>query len=157
MKVCDNCGELCAIAARVCSACGHAFPEPEKRKLELHQDDIMGLEGKDLDVTSWNWRRHISKASGKEMLSCTYYGSLSDRPITEYLPVLHDGYAGDKAMRQLMTMATSSGANLALATQMDGSEGLEYLAVQMSNSQPPSSIEYKMDGKFHRVLKRSWE
>jgi hypothetical protein len=39
---------------------------------------------------------------------------------------------------------------------MDGSEGLEYLAVQMSNSQPPSSIEYKMDGKFHRVLKRSW-
>jgi len=156
VKVCDNCGELCAIAARVCSACGHAFPEPEKRKLELHQDDIMGLEGKDLDVTSWNWRRHISKASGKEMLSCTYYGSLSDRPITEYLPVLHDGYAGDKAMRQLMTMATSSGANLAQATHMDGSEGLEYLAVQMSNSQPPSSIEYKMDGKFHRVLKRSW-
>jgi hypothetical protein len=53
-------------------------------------------------------------------------------------------------------MATSSGANLAQATHMDGSEGLEYLAVQMSNSQPPSSIEYKMDGKFHRVLKRSW-
>jgi len=116
----------------------------------------MGLEGKDLDVTSWNWRRHISKASGKEMLSCTYYGSLSDRPITEYLPVLHDGYAGDKAMRQLLNMATSSGANLSEVGRMESSEGLEYLAVQMSNSQPPKAIEYKMDGKFHRVLKRSW-
>jgi hypothetical protein len=39
---------------------------------------------------------------------------------------------------------------------MGDSEGLEYLAVQMSNSQPPKAIEYKMDGKFHRVLKRSW-
>lgn len=29
-------------------------------------------------------------------------------------------------------------------------------AVQMSNSKPPTSIEYRLDGKFHRVLKRSW-
>ena len=79
-----------------------------------------------------------------------------DKPITEYLPVLHDGYAGQKAMRQLMTMANSSGAHLAEAAHMEGSEGLEYLAVQMSNSKPPTSIEYRLDGKFHRVLKRSW-
>ena len=156
VKVCDNCGELCAIAVSICLACGHPFPEPERKKLELRDDDIMGLEGKDLEVSSWNWRRHVSRASGKEMLSCTYYGSLSDKPITEYLPVLHDGYAGQKAMRQLMTMANSSGAHLAEAAHMEGSEGLEYLAVQMSNSKPPTSIEYRLDGKFHRVLKRSW-
>lgn len=156
VKVCDNCGELCAIAVSICPACGHPFQEPERKKLELRDDDIMGLEGKDLEVSSWNWRRHVSRASGKEMLSCTYYGSLSDKPITEYLPVLHDGYAGQKAMRQLMTMANSSGAHLAEAAHMEGSEGLEYLAVQMSNSKPPTSIEYRLDGKFHRVLKRSW-
>ena len=156
VKVCDNCGELCAIAVSICPACGHPFPEPERKKLELRDDDIMGLEGKDLEVSSWNWRRHVSRASGKEMLSCTYYGSLSDKPITEYLPVLHDGYAGQKAMRQLMTMANSSGAHLAEAAHLEGSEGLDYLAVQMSNSKPPSSIEYRMDGKFHRVIKRSW-
>jgi DNA repair protein RadD len=156
VKVCDNCGELCAIAVATCPACGHPFPEPERKKLELRDDDIMGLEGKDLEVTSWNWRRHVSRASGKEMLSCTYYGSLSDKPITEYLPVLHDGYAGQKAMRQLLTMANSSGAHLAEAANLEGSEGLDYLAVQMSNSKPPSSIEYRLDGKFHRVIKRSW-
>jgi DNA repair protein RadD len=156
VKVCDNCGELVHISVMVCPACGHAFPEPERKKLELRDDDIMGLEGKDMEITSWNWRRHVSKASGKEMLSCTYYGDLSAKPITEYLPILHDGYAGNRAMNQLLTMANSSGADLSQAAHLEGSEGLEYLAVQMSNSRPPSGIEYRLDGKFHRVLKRSW-
>ena len=90
------------------------------------------------------------------MLACTYYGSLSDKPITEYLPVLHDGYAGQMALQKILTMASSSGADLSQATKMQGEEGLDYLAVQMSNSQPPSAIEYKLDGKFHRILKRTW-
>ena len=81
---------------------------------------------------------------------------MSDKPITEYLPVLHDGYAGQKAMQQLFAMANSSGANLAEAAHLEGSAGLDYIAVQMSNSKPPTSIEYRMDGKFYRVLKRSW-
>jgi DNA repair protein RadD len=156
VKVCDNCGELCAIAVATCPACGHPFPEPERKNLELRNDDIMGLEGSDLEVTSWSWRRHVSRASGKEMLSCTYYGSLSDKPITEYLPVLHEGYAGQRALQQLFNMANSAGAHLADAARMEGSEGLEYLATQMNGSKPPSTIEYRMDGKFHRVLKRSW-
>jgi hypothetical protein len=59
-------------------------------------------------------------------------------------------------MRQLTTIAQSAGAHLADAANMDGSEGLEYLAAQMSHSKPPSSIEYRLDGKFHRVIKRSW-
>lgn len=156
VKVCDECGELVHPSVRICPACGHTFPEPERKKLELRDDDIMGIEGVEMAVSSWNWRKHISKASGKEMIACTYYGALSDRPVTEYLPVLHDGYAGQKAMRQLMTMANSSGAHLADAAHMEGSEGLEYLSVQMSNSKPPTSIEYRLDGKFYRVLKRSW-
>jgi hypothetical protein len=40
VKVCDNCGELCAISVANCPACGHAFPEPERKKLELRDDDI---------------------------------------------------------------------------------------------------------------------
>ena len=154
--MCDNCGELVHISAMACPACGHAFPEPEKKKLELRDVDIMGLEGQEVEVSSWNWRIHTSRASGKMMLACTYYGSLSDKPITEYLPVLHDGYAGQKAMRQLFAIANSSGAHLAGAALREGSEALDYIAVQMSNSRPPTSIEYRVDGKFYRVLKRSW-
>ena len=156
VKVCDNCSELVHISATTCPACGHPFPEPERKKLELRDVDIMGLDGSDMEITSWNWRIHTSRSSGKLMLACTYYGALSDKPITEYLPLLHDGYAGQKAMRQLMNIATSSGAHLADASRMGQEEGLDYISVQMSNSTPPKTIEYKMDGKFHRILKRSW-
>jgi DNA repair protein RadD len=156
VKVCDHCGELVHISAMVCPACGTPFPEPVKKKLALRGDDIMGLEGNDLEVTSWVWRKHISRASGKMMLSCTYYGGLSDKPITEYLPVLHEGYAGERALQQLFNMANSAGAHLAQSEHMSDTEGLDYFSLQMSNSKPPSTIEYKMDGKFHRVIKRSW-
>ena len=156
VKVCDECGELVHISAVVCPACGAMFPEPVKKALVLHHDDIMGLEGKDLEIKSWNWRIHTSKASGKLMLACTYYGDLSDKPITEYLPVLHDGYAGQRAMQQLFTMASSSGADLAKSSTLQGDEALDYMSVQMSNSAPPKLIEYRKDGKFFRVIKRNW-
>jgi len=156
VKVCDACGELCAIAVSECPACGSEFPKPERKKLELRQDDIMGLEGQDMDVSSWNWRKHISKASGKQMLSCTYYGSLSDKPITEYLPIFHQGYAGQRAMEQLMAMARHAGATINYEVSMSEDEGLDYLAVSMSNASPPHQIEFKRDGKFHRVVRRQW-
>ena len=156
VKVCDACGELVHISAVACPACGAAFPEPVKKSMSLRNDDIMGLEGSDMEVTTWNWRTHTSKASGKLMLAITYYGDLSDKPITEYLPVMHDGYAGQKAMQQLFTMANVSGADLSQASRMEGEEGLDYIGVQMSNSAPPRAIEYRKDGKFYRVIKRSW-
>ena len=156
VKVCDNCDELVHLSAKVCPSCGHPFPEPEAKKLELHNDDIMGLEGSEMPITSWNWRVHTSRTSGKLMLACTYYGALSDKPVTEYLPILHDGYAGQKSMRQLINMASSSGAHLAEAATLRGEEGLTYIAKQMNESQYPAMIEYRIDGKFARIIKRRW-
>jgi DNA repair protein RadD len=156
VKVCENCNELCAISAVICTHCGHPFPVSQPPKLKLRDDDIMGLTGRDMEVKSWNWRKHISRASGKEMLSCTYYGGLSDPPITEYFPVLHDGYAGQKAESLLFKIANFSHASLIDAAHKTGGDGLEYVAVQMSNSTPPANIKYKMEGKFHRVLQRNW-
>lgn len=153
IKVCETCGELCAISIQVCPACGAAFPEPVAKLMALRYDDIMGLEGLDLEVTSWSWRKHLSRASGKEMLACTYYGGLSDPPITEYLAVAHDGYAGDKSMRLLSTMASSAKVPFQLSNAVSE---LTDIADLMNLGQPPSDIEYKKDGKFFRILKRNW-
>lgn len=150
VKVCDNCGELCAISVAVCPACDTAFPAPEPPKMLLRNDDIMGLEGTDMEVTAWTWRKHTSRASGKDMLAVTYYGGLSDAPITEYLPVLHDGYAANKAMRLLLTMASSGGVSLL------NLEGLEAISSTMNTARAPSLIEFKKDGKFYRVIRREW-
>ncbi len=151
VRVCANCGELCALAARMCSACGFVFPLPEGPKLKLRDDDIMGLEGTEMRVRDWMWREHISRASGNLMLSVSYYGDMSDPVITEYLPVLNAGYAGQKAMQQLYTTAERANAVLA------GAQSLADMAQAMNQSTPPSLIEYKRDGKFFRVLTRRWD
>ena len=157
VKVCDNCDELVHISAKECPACGHLFPPPEEKKLKLHNDDIMGMEGKDFEVTGWSWRRHISKASGNLMLACTYYGSLSDKPITEYFPVLNDGYAGQMALQKLMTIAEKSGSDLSEIRILKDTEALDYIVIQMGKSKHPNAIEYRMDGKFFKVVRRTWD
>jgi DNA repair protein RadD len=153
LKVCENCDELVHISVMVCPACDHPFPPREPKKLQLHDDDIMGLEGQELEVTSWTWRWHTSKASGKQMLAVTYYGSLSDGPITEYLPILHDGYAGQMALQKLLGIARS--ANCVNAVLY--SKGHDIAIEINKQSTPPSMIEYRKDGKFFKVTRRRWE
>jgi len=150
VKVCDNCDELVAISAKECPACGMAFPEPEKAVLKLHNDDIMGVSGTEMVVTGWLWRKHTSKTSGKDMLAVSYYGQLSDPSVTEYLPVTHEGYAGQKAITQLVKIAQGAGATF------NGADSLEAWADCLNNGKPPIVISYKRDGKYHRVLTREW-
>lgn len=151
VKVCDHCQEICHLSVRVCPACGEAFPEPERPALKLHNNDIMGNEGIDMEVSSWTWRKHISRASGKEMLSVTYYGGLSDPPVTEYLAVTHDGYAGEKSRRLLADIAHQAGITLDY-----GLSDLHDMAKTLSEGNPPSSIEYKREGKFFTIIKRQY-
>jgi DNA repair protein RadD len=153
VKVCDNCQEICHLSVRECPACGTPFPEPVKAALKLSNLDIMGVEGTDLEVTAWTWRKHISRASGKEMLSVTYYGGLSDLPVTEYLAVTHDGYAGEKSRRLASDIAYQSGYRYGHKSHTGD---LHEIAHLLTESQPPSHIEFKREGKFFTVLKRSW-
>ena len=151
VKACENCDELVHISAMVCPACGHPFPEREAKKLQLRNDDIMGLEGQELEVTSWTWRWHTSKASGKQMLAVTYYGGLSDAPITEYFVIFHEGYAGQMALQKLVAIARSANCvNAVLYAKQD-------IAIEMNKqSTPPSMIEFRKDGKFFKVTRRKW-
>jgi hypothetical protein len=111
----------------------------------------MGNEGIDLEVTSWHWRKHISRASGKEMITCTLYGSLSDAPVTSYYAICHDGFAGEKARKNLADIAHQAGVILDYA-----SADLHDIAKQMTEGAPPKVIEYKREGRFYTVLSHQW-
>lgn len=152
-KGCPECGELIHASVMTCPACGHVF-EAKEKTYTLRNDDIMGISGQEMLVKEWKWRKHESKSTGKEMLAVTYYGGLSDPPVTEYLPVCHDGYAGQKAMRQLVTMERASGATI--VSTMQEPTFLDDAVAEMNLGKPPKLLEYKKDGKFYRVLKRSW-
>lgn len=155
VRVCDECHEICHISAKVCPACGYEFPlnlKEDKNDYKLRNDDIMGLDSKDLQVQSWVWRKHTSKASGKEMLVVTYYGGLSDKSIREYFAITHDGYARQKALESLDKIAQSSGlvhGGLNVGT-------IEEMADNLNAATPPCIIEHKRDGKFDKVLRRHW-
>lgn len=150
VKACPECHELVHPTARECPSCGYQFPI-KPPKLELRHDDIMGLDGREMKVTDWRWRKHISRTSGKEMLAVSYYGDLSDPTIVEYFPVRHEGYAGQKAAQSIFNLSCASKAKISL-TETD----LNAMSEALNTGLPPKSIEYKKDGKFFRVMKRSW-
>lgn len=151
-KVCEHCGEIVHASVKICPACEHAFPEPEPPLLQLRNDDIMGFNGVEMSVSNWNWRKHISRSSNKEMLAVTYYGELSDPPVTEYFPLLHEGYAGQKALQSLASIAIKAGIEKGGLN----TESLEEMAGNLNEATAPGMIEYRKDGKFFRVIKRNW-
>jgi len=161
MKACEKCAELCLIAAKVCPACGEPFPESKKdaetTPIVLVDTDIMGLDKDDLhdmQVHSWQWLITKSAKTGKKMIALTYYGkALSDRPVTEYLCVMHEGYAGQKAWQTVARIAQDCGP---LPPGLLATGDVNALVKAMNDATPPSWIQHAEDGKFHRVTKRYW-
>jgi DNA repair protein RadD len=154
VKVCPQCQELCALSAKNCGCCGHQFPPPKPPALHLRDEDIMGLTGQQMNVKSWTWREHIGKKSGNLMLSVTYYGELHEQPITEYLPILNPGYAGDKALKTLLTL--SQYARCSIMDHVAHSSGLKDICRSMNSARPPQHVIHKKDGKFSQIIDRCW-
>jgi DNA repair protein RadD len=149
VKACPECNELLHISAKQCPACGYVFPVVEKPAPTLHNDDIMGLQGTDMAVQAWQWRKHISRTSGKEMLMVTYYGRLSDPPVKEYFPVTHGGIAGQRAI--------ASVAGIMRQAKAMNADSLEGAAEALTVATPPDEIEYKREGKsLFNVIRREW-
>jgi DNA repair protein RadD len=104
-----------------------------------------------MTVQSWQWRRHTSRASGKDMLLVSYYGGLSDPAVSEYFPVMHDGYAGQKALATVADIAQSAKVTFSGAITLD-----DWADTLNAASVPPATINYRRDGRFYRVLRREW-
>lgn len=153
VKDCPQCGEIVHASVMVCPECFYLFPKPEKEKLVLHDDDIMGVEPVQMDVTGWRWQAKVSHRSGRDIIHLRYYGALSDPTVTEYLTLGYPGFPGKKALRTLETIASQSGVDLSV---MDESSTLTDLANLMNQSPAPSGIEYHKDGKFYRIIDRVW-
>ena len=148
-KTCEECGEIVAISTIECPSCGAVFEQKQKPSLELRNVDIMGLDATEMTVIDWHWQKHISRTSGNHMLSVRYYSDRLDvQPITEYFPVLHDGYAGQKARAMIVFIAQQADAAL--------DDDLIMQAGKLNKAIPPATIQYRREGKYHRVVDRTW-
>lgn len=149
-KTCPQCDEVVSLMTRHCPTCGHEWVvEKQDKPLHLANDDIMGIEPQEMAVTSWQWRKHTSRTSGKDMLSCTFYGALSDPSVTCYHVIDHEGYAGEKARREVATIAHKAGAALP-------DNNMAEMARLLNLGKPPSAIKFKRNGKFFDVKDRIW-
>lgn len=161
-KVCPKCEEVLSRNAKECP-CGHDFGEEMKQEelklLKLHNDDILAKEeAKAMLVARWQWKVHTSKTSGKEMLAVSYYSArLLDDPVTEYFAVTHEGYAGDKANRQIKAIAENANGNAVVAPSRIEPQDMLAFVSSISRMQPPAEIQYQREGKYHRVTKRTWK
>ena len=152
VKECPECHYLIHASLRICEFCGHEFPPPEPSEgLYRREDDVYSDTMQNLKILYWEWIEYTGKKSGKKMLRVTYHGSaLSDRPIHEYLVIWHDGYAGAKAMATLKEIAWRAGVDL--NKPADAAE----LCRALAGADAPAQINYKMDGKFPRIISREW-
>jgi len=145
-RVCPDCHEICHASAVKCPACRHEFPPAKEKEFDLNDKyDIMGFDLPAMELTGWEWGLHTSKKEGRQCFKISYYGALSDPVIKQYLCVLHDGFAGMKAMKELSKLAEMTGVNL------KDHETLQDVCLAMNQAKAPHSIEYKKVGKFYEV------
>jgi len=110
IKTCPECQELLHISVMTCPCCNYEFPPTPKPKPKLHNDDIMGREPLEMHVKTWAWNEHISQASGKTMLKVRYYSkNMVADSVTEFFPITHEGYAGDKARNMILAISKMAG------------------------------------------------
>jgi len=86
------------------------------------------------------------------MVKVKYLMSFDKEPITEYYPILHDGYAGNKARALLFSIIKKSGSEAD-----PHSFDLLEMCQNLNQSLPPSKISFQQDGKWYRVTKRIWD
>lgn len=149
-KICPECDEIVHASLMTCPSCGFVFPPVAPTPLVLHDDDIQGSGVKTQDVTSWTWEVHTSRKSGIQMLKVTYFGNLNDHAITEYLCVLHDGYAGYKALERLKSISSKVGVDYMVQPSLDA------LCDELGRSSAPTQIAYTKNGKFFEIVDRIW-
>ena len=158
VKTCPECDELVPIAQMECPGCGHQFPEPEDDPAGFGaapkpdtESDIMGIEPEVMEVRRWEWSRHVSARSGKEMIRVRYYGTrLLSPAVDEYLAVAHGGRAQEVATSKVMRMARKSGV------QITWPASIPEIVQAMNKSTPPSKIMYRMERKWYSVKDRIW-
>lgn len=152
-KACPQCDEILHLSAKDCTACGYVFPVVEKT-YQLHNIDIMGNGFDELEVTDWSWSVKVSRKTGIEMLLVTYYGALSDTPVNEYLTVMHDGKAGQRARKIMMELMNSDHETM---QKVKNCQFLSDAADAMNQLPPPSTVTYLKNGKFYDIKKRAFE
>jgi DNA repair protein RadD len=155
LKSCPGCSEDIPASTRTC-VCGFEFPPPELKHDERADEASSILaEPQTFPVSQWQFSRHVKKDSDKpNTLRVDYYiqGDL-ETTISEWVCLLHDGFAGKKARKW---WAEHSEDDVDSLSEMLGMDQID-VALQLfadGEIKEPVEITAIKDGNFWRVLSR---
>ena len=149
-RLCDACGERCAINAIECSSCGYVFPEPEKdaREAKASNAAIMAsqIQQRIVDYPITRVEYGIHRKEGKpDSLRVDYWSGLR-RVASEWVCFEHTGFAREKA--EAWWAKRNEGA---IAPRLTGDA-----VILAENSDMPSAIRVNETGKFPEIIGYQW-
>lgn len=150
-KKCPQCSELVHLSARVCTDCGYQWPAPEEKDLTLRNDDIMGNEPSEMRNVSWYWSVHTKRDTGEEMLKVEYRATVHDPVIREYFTIMRGEFGSKRAWYELGKMAREG------RWILPKHEDIHVMAERMNHIRPPTTVSYRRDGEWFRIVSRHWE
>ncbi len=168
VRKCPECDEIVALGVKVCPACGHEFPAPERKPqiMALHgRDDIMGVEPSEMELRGWFWSVQHSSRNGLPMLRVDYDSRDFVRSISvsEYLCLMHGGFAEQKGFKTLRYLMRCSGVAdkypdaMTLGVIKNEDELRELAQLMNEESRSPAKVYCVREGKYYRVVSREWE
>lgn len=150
-KICDNCGERCAVRALECASCGYQFPEPEPENdprtasnaaIMAHQ-----VEPKIVDYPVSDVRYSIHQKEGKpDSLKVDYFAGLR-RVCSEWVCLSHQGFARAKAENWWMQRTRNE------PPPLNADETAVQWAKQLAT---PAAIRVNETGKYPEIIGYQW-
>lgn len=146
VKFCPECFSICHAAASKCPDCGYEFPVESKVKLDDAYGGAVlsnGQKAEWKEVQNIDYIPHNMHKDGKTPCLRVKYTLDDGSSISEYICIMHDGFAKQKADVWWRKMGGSDYSMF----------GLDLIASDVCKGlKKPSRILTQKDGKFDRVL-----
>jgi len=145
MKFCTECATICHAAARKCPDCGFEFPKSEKEILEGSYDGAVmssQVAADWRDVDRIDYMPHNVDRKGKTPCLRVRYTSADGSSVSEYVCLMHEGFAKKKAVKWWNERAGGEFENV----------GLNLIAsVMCQELDEPTRILVGKQGKYDRI------
>lgn len=153
-RLCDNCGERCAIKALECPSCGFQFPEPEpdndprtasNAAIMAHQVQPKIV---DYQISRVSYHKH-HKDGAPDSMRVEYYAGLN-RIASEWVCLAHQGFAKAKA-EQWWVKRMPEGKTPRSDNPIDSAVALCHI-----HAKQPSAIRVNETGKYPEIIGYQW-
>ena len=150
-KICDNCGERCAVRALECASCGYQFPEPEPENdprtasnaaIMAHQVEPKIV---DYPISKVTYHEH-HKEGAPDSMRVEYWAGLS-RVASEWVCLAHTGFARAKAEQWWKRCMASRECTTNIKSAV---------AQCFIHAQKPTAIRVNETGKYPEIIGYQW-